>query len=62
MFEAICLQMFSLLQVILITEFHDKMDQRYVHVKAKVSTLLHSHCQDKTADGNNHTIFKYKYS
>lgn len=37
-------------------------DQCYVQAKVKVSTPLYSHWQDETADGNSHTIFKYKYS
>lgn len=55
------------LPVILITGFHWQNHTTNGSMlrackKAKVSSLLHSHCQDKTADGNSHTIFKYKYS
>lgn len=55
------------LPVILITGFHWQNHTTNGSMlracrKAKVSSLLHSRCQDKTADGNSHTIFKYKYS
>lgn len=49
-----------------ITEFPCRITQRRINVwrmlKWNFLTLLHSCCQDKTTDGDIHTISKYKHS